>query len=247
MYIMGITYSGENWRRKVVRFVLSDVICSDETKEVRKSFLRFFVQLYESEQLIKEAFSDYKTSDIATMTVEAGHGAKNHNPHKLAEQIIKPVRYMSYIIRIIASLLIIIIFLLPNGVVAIIPSVGVEYSTSNLLLYVISPFAFASVLSYILFWSRILRFNKHAHQLSNNELEISPGFIRRVERTELKKELVSYYFWNSIIKRQHIPFIILGFSILESLSEWPIFGQFINNPTDYMLKSIIEDINIQIE
>jgi len=226
--LRSITSSGL-WNRLIL-----SAVPLDEFVDAREEIVRLYGEVYSEVDEVRESFSEKSNPQLREWAVEPYSRIPEYDPHETVTRLLSfPMKLMSWFKRLsivvaVAGSLLSANWLHTLGTGGLEVIEGIE----GLL-----PLSFIAV-SIVYLW--FLHADTRAHQTLGEELRAGPARVQ----TRRRSQIVGYGVWNRSLLGQSGLLLVAIFFLLDSLSKLPIIERWFDDPVNYVVNLITENIEL---
>jgi len=218
--------------RKLWNRLILSLVPLDEFKHARRGIVSLYRDVYLEVDEVRESFSEMSDPQLQEWAVEPYSQIPEYDPHETVIRLLSlPMKLMSWFKRLSIVIAVVGSLLSANWLRTLgRENLGVIESIEGVF-----PLSFIAG-SIVYLW--FLHADTQAHQTLGEELRVGPARVQ----TRRRPQIVGYGVWNRSLLGQSGLFLVAIFFLLDSLSKLPLIKRWFDNPVDYVVELITENI-----
>jgi hypothetical protein len=213
------------------RLILS-VVPLDEFVDAREEIVSLYGEVYSEVDEVRESFSEKNNPQLREWAVEPYSRIPEYDPHETVTRLLSfPAKLMGWVKKLSILIAVVGSLLSANWLRTLgRGGLSVIESIEGLL-----PLSFIGV-SIVYLW--FLHADTRAHQTLGEELRAGPARVQ----TRRRSQIVGYGVWNRSLLGQSGLLLVAIFFLLDSLSKLPVIERRFDDPVNYVVNLIAENI-----
>ena len=224
--------TSELWKR-----LIHCAVPLDDFKDAREEIVNLYADVYSEINEVQDSFSQKSNPQLREWAVEPYSRIPEYDPHETVTALLSfPAKLMSWFKRL-STVVAVVGSLLSANWLHTLGTDGLELiETIEGLL----PLSFIA-LSIVYLW--FMYADTFTHQTLGKELRAGPARVR----TRRRSQMVGCGIWNRSLLGQSGLFLVTIFFLLDSLSKLPVIERWFDDPADYVVSLITENIELLYE
>lgn len=213
------------------RLILS-VVPLDEFKQAREEIVQLYTEVYSEVDEVRESFSTKSNPQLREWAVEPHSRIPEYDPHETVTSLLSfPAKLIGWFKKLSTVIAVVGSLLSANWLRTLgIDGLEVIKGIEGLI-----PLSFIAI-SIVYLW--FLHADTRVYQTLGEELRAGPAKVQ----TRQRSQIFGYGVWNRSLLDQSGLLLVAIFFLLASLSKLPVIERWFDNPVDYVVNLITENI-----